>query len=234
MTMKKPQAVIFDMDGVLVDTEPFHYENEIKMFNRLGLDVQDKEHAQFIGMANDLMWQHMVGTRHLSWSVAELTELTIQQGLEYLDSLTKLDPMPGLLNILENFKNSGILLAVATSSDTETMQNILAKSGLRKYFQATVSRNDVAKSKPAPDVFLRAAQLLGVEPAACVVFEDSRNGIAAAKAAGMFCIAYCAANSVRHDTSRADAQIVDFQELTGDDWAWLSPMRGEPKPGIIK
>jgi len=225
--MKKPKAVIFDMDGVLVDTEPFHYENENRMFRKLGLDIPDYEHAQFTGMANDLMWQYIVGSRNLNLPVTELTELTIQQGLEYLKTLEELTPMPGLVRLLENLRHSGVLLAVATSSDAETMRTILEKAGLNKYFEVTVSRNDVAKSKPAPDVFLQAAKLLGVEPADCIVFEDSRNGIAAAKAAGMFCIAYCGANSGKQDISMADAHINHFDEMDGINWIWLTNSQPE-------
>lgn len=226
--MKKPQAVIFDMDGVLVDTEPFHYENENRMFKRLGLEIPDEEHARFTGVATDVMWQNIVQSRNLPYSVAELTELTIRESVGYFQSLEKLDPMPGLVDLLETFVANKMPLAVASSSDAETMRNILEKSGLRKYFQFTVSRNDVAKSKPAPDVFLRAAELLGVEPTGCLVFEDSRNGIVAAKAAGMFCIAYSGANSGKQDRSNADAQISHYDELAGSGWAWLTNEQQEP------
>jgi beta-phosphoglucomutase family hydrolase len=218
---KKPQAVIFDMDGVLVDTEPFHYENENRMFKRLGLEIPDEEHAQFTGVATDMMWQNIVQSRNLPYSVAELTELTIRESIGYFQSLKKLDPMPGLIDLLENLVTNKMPLAVASSSDTETMRNILAKSGLRKYFQFTVSRNDVAKSKPAPDVFLQAAQLLGVEPNDCLVFEDSRNGIAAAKAAGMFCIAYSGANSGKQDRSAADDFISSFDDVNSTRFEWI-------------
>jgi beta-phosphoglucomutase-like phosphatase (HAD superfamily) len=98
------------------------------------------------------------------------------------------------------------------------MKCILEKAGLNKYFKATVCRNDVGKSKPAPDVFLLAAKLLGVEPADCIVFEDSRNGIEAANAAGMFCIAYCGANSGKQDISKADAHISHFREMAENNW----------------
>lgn len=209
------------MDGVLVDTEPFHYENENRMFKRLGLEIPDEEHAQFTGVATDVMWQNIVQSRNLPYSVAELTELTIRESIGYFQSLKKLDPMPGLIDLLENLVTNKMPLAVASSSDTETMRNILAKSGLRKYFQFTVSRNDVAKSKPAPDVFLQAAQLLGVEPNDCLVFEDSRNGIAAAKAAGMFCIAYSGANSGKQDRSAADDFISSFDDVNSTRFEWI-------------
>jgi beta-phosphoglucomutase family hydrolase len=217
MTMNKPQAVIFDMDGVLVDSEPFHYKNETRMFKKLGINISDEEHANFTGVATDVMWQIISQTRELPYSVAALTELTVIESNHYFGSLEKIEPLPGLVGLLEKLNAIGIPLAVATSSDAVTMRNILEKSGLRKYFRFTVCRNDVANSKPAPDVFLRAAHLLGVEPKDCVVFEDSRNGIKAAKAAGMYCIAYSGSNSGDQDQSLADRRIADFNELDFDN-----------------
>ena len=218
--MKKPQAVIFDMDGVLVDTEPFHYENENRMFQKLGIEVAEEEHSRFVGIATDRMWQYMVESRNLPYSVATLTEMTIRQGLETLQSLENLPSSPGLIGLLEKLLKLKMPLAVATSSDTETMQYVLSKIGLQRFFQFTVCRNDVDKSKPAPDVFLRAAELLGVEPTACLVFEDSHNGIAAAKAAGMFCIAY-SGNHGEQEQSAADDFIDSYDEVNATRFDWM-------------
>ncbi len=212
-SMNKPQAVIFDMDGVLVDSEPFHFENETRMFRKLGLDISDEEHSHFTGVATDVMWQQISETRKLPLSVAELTELTVLESNQYFGSLEKIEPLPGLVDLLEKLVATEIPLAVATSSDTVTMKNILEKSGLRKYFRFTVCRDDVENSKPEPDVFLHAAKLLGVPPENCLVFEDSRNGIKAAKAAGMVCIAYSGGNSGHQDQSQADRRIAHFNEL---------------------
>ncbi len=104
-------------------------------------------------------------------------------------------------------------MAVASSSDPETIRVILEKSDLRKYFQHTVSSSLVGKSKPEPDVFLHAAKLLGVSPENCIVFEDSKNGIKAAKTAGMYCIAYYGGDSGYQDQSQADRRITDFNEI---------------------
>ena len=216
MTMNKPQAVIFDMDGVLVDSEPFHFENESRMFRKLGLDISDEEHSHFTGVATDVMWRQISETHELPLSVAELTELTVLESNQYFGSLEKIEPLPGLVDLLEKLVAAEIPLAVATSSDSVTMKNILEKSGLRKYFRFTVCRDDVANSKPEPDVFLLAAKLLEVPPENCLVFEDSKNGIKAAKAAGMFCIAYSGGNSGHQDQSQADRRIAHFNELEID------------------
>ena len=211
--MNKPQAVIFDMDGVLVDSEPFHVQNEKLMFHKLGLDISDEEHARYMGTATDVMWEQIIRERKLSLDVAETTAQTIQQEIPYFQSLDKIDPMPGLVNLLEKLQKSGIPMAVASSSDKTIIDIILEKSGLRKYFKHAVSSGEIGKSKPEPDVFLHAAKLLGVAPENCLVFEDSKNGIKAAKAAGMVCIGYSGGNSGHQDQSQADLRISDFNEL---------------------
>jgi len=211
--MKNIKAVIFDMDGVLVDTEPFHVQTEKRMFRKMGLDISDEEHARYMGTATDVMWEQIIRERKLSLDVSEITAQTIQQEIPYFESLDKIDPIPGLVNLLDKLQESGIPMAVASSSDKAIIDIILEKSGLGKYFHYTVSSGEIGKSKPDPDVFLYAAKLLGVAPENCLVFEDSRNGIKAAKAAGMYCIAYCGGNSGIQDQSQADRRIADFSEF---------------------
>lgn len=215
--MNKPHAVIFDMDGVLVDSEPFHVQNEKLMFRKLGLDISDEEHARYMGTATDVMWEQIIRERNLPLDVAETTFQTIQQEIPFFQSLEKIEPMPGLVNLLEKLQKSGIPMAVASSSDKAIIDIILEKSGLRKYFSHAVSSSEIGKSKPEPDVFLHAARLLGVPPENCLVFEDSRNGIKAARAAGMYCIAYSGGNSGHQDQTQADRRISDFNELEIDN-----------------
>jgi beta-phosphoglucomutase family hydrolase len=219
--MNKIKAVIFDMDGVLVDTEPFHIQNEKMMFKKLGLDISEEEHAGYMGTATDVMWKQINSKRNLSLNIAEMTELTIKEGLPFFYSLEKIDPMPGLIELLDWLKEKNIPMAVASSSDPETIKVILEKSGLRHYFLYAVSSSEVGKSKPEPDVFLHAAKLIGAKPESCVVFEDSKNGIKAAKAAGMFCIAYSGANSGEQEINHADAHIVRFADLENLGLEWI-------------
>lgn len=221
--MKRVKAVIFDMDGVLVDSEPFHVQTEKRMFRKMNLDISDEEHAGYMGTATDVMWKQIIGKRNLPIDIPEITELTIKEGLPYFYSLEKIDPMPGLIDLLEKLKSKNIPMAVASSSDPETIRIILEKSGLRKYFLQAVSSSEVGKSKPEPDVFLHAAKILGVLPENCVVFEDSKNGIKAAKAAGMYCIAYCGANSGEQNKILADMQIGHYDEMKSFNWEGTFP-----------
>jgi HAD superfamily hydrolase (TIGR01509 family) len=211
--MNKIKAVIFDMDGVLVDSEPFHIRNEKMMFKKLGIDISDEEHAGYMGTATDVMWAKIIGDKNLELDVAETTALTISESVLFLRSLPKIDPMPGLIELLEKLKAKQIPMAVASSSDPETIGIMLEKAGLKKYFEYTVSSVEAGKSKPEPDVFLHTAKLLGVPPVHCLVIEDSKNGIMAAKAAQMLCFAYNGPSSGGQDQSRADMQFSRFHEM---------------------
>lgn len=220
--MMPVEAVIFDMDGVLVDSEPFHVKNEKRMFNKMGLDISDEEHAGYMGTATDVMWAKIIKDRNLRHDVNDLTKRTIQESLPFFRSLEKIDPMPGLIDLLKKLKSYKIPMAVASSSDSETIRIILEKSGLRNYFLYAVSSSEAGKSKPEPDVFLHAANLLGVQPQNCVVFEDSKNGIRAAKAAEMFCIAYSGADSAHQDSSEADLHISHYSDLEKLNLEWMN------------
>ena len=187
----------------------------------MGLDISDEEHACYMGIATDVMWKQIIANRNLPFQVEDLTNRTIQESLPFFRSLVKIDPMPGLTELLDKLQSQKIPMAVASSSDPETIKIILEKSGLRNYFNHAVSSSEAGKSKPEPDVFLYAAKLLGVKPEECVVFEDSKNGIKAAKAAGMFCIAYSGSNSGEQDRSLADYHINNYSELEKVGWNWI-------------
>jgi HAD superfamily hydrolase (TIGR01509 family) len=211
--MYKIEAIIFDMDGVLVDSEPFHIQNEKRMFKKLGLDISDEEHAGYMGAATDVMWEQIIRSKNLTLDIAETTALTIKESLPFLRSLPKIEPMPGLIDLLENLVEKQIPMAVASSSDPETIEIMLSKSGLKKYFDFAVSSVKAGKSKPEPDVFLYAAKLLNVQPENCLVIEDSKNGIKAAKAAKMLCIAFSGASTGEQDNRKADFKFRHFSEI---------------------
>lgn len=210
--MKTFEAVIFDMDGVLVDSEPHHVEIEKKLFQKFGLPVTEKEHVGYMGTATDTMWKKVNQNHQGGLDVAEMLKLNYQECNNHFSSLEKMEPMPGLVNVLEVIKKRNIPMAVASSSSFETINIILEKAELKNYFQQIVSSSMVAISKPDPDIFLHAAQLLQADPANCMVIEDSSNGVKAAKAAGMFCVAYSGA-ATGQKQPEADIQINHFEEL---------------------
>jgi HAD superfamily hydrolase (TIGR01509 family) len=213
MTGKPVKAIIFDMDGVLVNTEPHHVIIEKKLFARLNLNISDKEHSTYMGRATEIMWIDFVRTKGIPESVEELVEKHNQEIIKYFSELREIEVLPGIPDILEKLSSEKVPLAVASSSDAATIDIIMSRTGLRKYFLQVVHRGLVSKSKPAPDIFLYTAALLKSKPEECMVIEDSTHGIRAAKAANMLCIAYKGKANVNQDLSQADEFIENFSEL---------------------
>ena len=207
------EAVIFDMDGVLVDSEPIYTAVERNNFRQLGLSITEEEHRRFQGIATDRMWQLLRAKYDLKQSVEELVEMTKGFVTPYFHSMEKIDPIPGVDELIIMLKKKGILLAVASSSYPEVIDIILRKTGLKDYFDVVVDSQMAGSSKPDPDIFLLAAVKLGISPDRCIVIEDSANGIMAARKAGMFCIAYTGQDFELQDYPGADMHITRFKDF---------------------
>ncbi|MGC9353297.1 MAG: HAD family hydrolase [Mariniphaga sp.] len=208
------RCVIFDMDGVIIDSEPIHQECEKRLFTLLGIAVSDEEHNALIGATDETMWSGLGKRHNLPLSVAEAIRLKKSIYLEYLMRETSVEPLPGVAQLIIDLHKHGFLLAVASSSPHEQIDFILKKFELKRYFHAIVSGEDVEAGKPHPEIFLKASDMLGVTPDSCVVIEDSNNGVAAAKRAGMKCIGFVNPNSGNQDLSKADMLVHSFGELS--------------------
>jgi beta-phosphoglucomutase len=207
-------AFIFDMDGVLIDSETFYTEMEQINFKQLGLNISHEEHITYQGTATDEMWKKIKAKHKVPYSIDELVKLTNDLTIPVFKNMEKMEPMSGVVNLLDKLKSRKIPLALASSSFPEVIEIVLDKTGLRDYFDEIVNSRMVGKSKPAPDIFLLAAQKLNVSPEKCIVIEDSTNGITAAKSAGMFCIAYNGPGAEHQDQSQADFIIQDYGVLS--------------------
>jgi HAD superfamily hydrolase (TIGR01509 family) len=202
-----PDLIIFDMDGVLLDSEPMHRELNQGLFRELGANVSDAAYNAYIGMATPLMWQMVIDTWSLPYMVEELVQQ--EQERKYQEFSTRpLEPSAGLVTLLQELKAAGRKLAVASGSPGRNIALVLERLGIAGYFDAVVSSEEVAQGKPAPDVFLEAARRVGVAPARCAVIEDAANGIRAARAAEMPCVGYQNPTSGHQDLSAAHL-IVD-------------------------
>ena len=207
------RAVIFDMDGVLVDSEPLHVEIEKRQFKLNNLLISEEEHQQYMGVASDVMWKTIAQRHTLPVDVEQLIAQNKQESVRFFNEIPAIPVMPGLADVLEKLTEKNIPMAVASSSFDEIIKIILERTGLHKYFRHMVSSQEAGKSKPEPDVFLLAAKRLGVQPSECLVVEDSFNGIKAAKAAGMRCIAYQGVGAIETSQREADAVIKSFDKL---------------------
>jgi HAD superfamily hydrolase (TIGR01509 family) len=208
------RAVIFDMDGVILDSQPYHFAVEEKIFRAKGIAVSTEESHSFVGMAGDRMWETVKNRYNLQESVADLMAFDNRIRVEYFASLKDVQPMPGIMELLEELRRNSIKTALASSSSVEVIDVFISKLGIARFFQRIVSGDFVEKGKPAPDIFIHTARALQEAAADCVVIEDSANGVKAAKAAGMKCIGFSNANSGDQDLSPADMVIDDFKKLT--------------------
>jgi beta-phosphoglucomutase len=182
------RAVIFDMDGVLTDSEPLINSAAIAMFAEHGLTVRPKDFLPFVGTGEDRYLGGVAEQYHFPIDIVAAKRRTYEI---YLDLVpTRLEIFPGAKQLVESCREAGLLVAVASSADQIKVAANLAKIGLPiPFWNGVVTGEDVVKKKPAPDIFLRAAEKLGCTPAQCVVVEDAVNGIQAALAAGMPCVA---------------------------------------------
>lgn len=187
MTMEI-KAVIFDMDGVLIDSEPLWREAEMLIFPQYGIPMTEEMCRAMKGTKIDEVVRHW--HKVYNWQPPEL-ELVEKRIIDKLVELiqTRGVPMPGLLPVLEFLKKRGILTGVATSSLFSIMDVVIETLDLGRHFDVLHSAEAEKAGKPAPDVFLGTARRLGVKPGECLVIEDSVTGIIAAREAGMYTLA---------------------------------------------
>lgn len=207
------QAIIFDMDGVLIDTERHHQIIEHQIFRDLGLDITEEERAPFIGFAADEMWTRVVKHYNLDRSANGLLELNNDRIIEYFTTRESCESIPGVEKVLDWIRDRELPLALASSSSRRVIDSLLELTGLDIYFDCRVGGQDVEQSKPEPYIYLHTAKLLGVPPDQCLVIEDSTTGIRAAKSAGTYCIGYRGTGYHGQDQSMADRTIRHYDEL---------------------
>ncbi len=224
MTAPLPFAVIFDMDGVLVDSEPLHIRAYVQAWSEFGLELDPQEYVQQVtiggALIRSLFESH--GGDPSDW------EALFARKTEIYGTLVQheLRPMPGALELLAELKTNGIPRALATSASRVSMDLVFAALGLSSRFDATVTLEDVAKQKPAPDAFLHAATLLNMPPDRCIVIEDAPKGIVGAKAAGMKCVVVPTPLSRSSDLSAADLVVTSLEHVTVGRLATLAGLPG--------
>lgn len=181
-------AVIFDMDGVLCDSEPFICEAACRMFQELyGVKVSPEDFLPFVGAGEDRYLGGVAEKHGVKLDPVRAKADTYRIYLQIIRG--RLQPLRGAREFVQRCKRQGKRVAVASSADRIKVDGNLAQIGLAPAtFDALVCGEDVSRKKPAPDIFLLAARRLGVEPARCLVVEDAPNGVRAAKAAGARCL----------------------------------------------
>lgn len=211
MTEMLIRAVIWDMDGVIVDTGEYHYRSWRGIFKKQGVNFNESDFQRVFGQRNDTIIRKTLGE--------ELTQIQVDRIADDKDKLFRqivkshVTPFPGVIDLLKILKANGILSAVASSAPLENIRLILAEAGIAEYFQAVVYGREVSEGKPSPQIYLLAAQKLSVEPSNCIVIEDAVVGVEGAKWAGMRCIAVTNTHEAA-GLSKADL-VVDSLEKVG-------------------
>jgi HAD superfamily hydrolase (TIGR01509 family) len=208
-----PAAVIFDMDGVLIDSEPIHVEATRALLAEHGVAFDLEQN--FFGCTDREVFRALKARYGLAVGEAELASAWIAKVVGLLAG--PLEPLDGVPGVLHRLRRSRVRLALASSSAPAIIAATLAGLGLSGVFEFTVSGHDVARGKPAPDIFLEAVRRLGVPPSECLVVEDSYNGLCAAVAAGIRCAAVPCASTAGQDFGRAAVCFGSLSELP----AWI-------------
>ncbi len=208
------KAILFDMDGVIVDTEPLHRKAYFKMFNEVGITVNEELYSSFTGKSTLPICQTLCKKFELSETPETLVSIK-RKHFKYLfehdDELTLLD---GVLDLIQDYHKNELTLVLASSASMPNINRIFERFDLNQYFKAKISGADLKASKPHPEIFMKAAELSGEKPENCMVIEDSTNGITAAKAANIYCVGYKSEHSTNQDYSKADKVIGNFSEIS--------------------
>lgn len=208
------KAVIFDMDGVIIDSEPTHMKLENETYKKLGIEVTGDEHLSFVGSTSHYMWETLKNKYKLTQTLEELIEYERTKYFKYLNSdECEITLIEGVKELIEDLHENGVKLAIASSSPLNVIEAVAKRFQIEKYFEVFVTGDYVKKSKPEPDIFLYASKKLGVSPENCVVIEDSHNGVLAAKNAGIKCVGINSDVEGRQDISMADLVINSFKEV---------------------
>ena len=216
-------SVIFDLDGTLVDSEPNYYEATRQTLTEHGVpDFTWAQHERFVGISTQETLVLLKERYGLKAPVEELLAETNRRYLALARAATRV--YPEMRKFVELLAAEGVPMAVASGSSPEAIEAILTGTGLDASLRTVVSADEVARGKPAPDVFLEAARRLGAAPADCVVLEDAAPGAAAAHAAGMRCIAipYVAAQADAPEFATAGLLLrggqAEFSAQGAYDW----------------
>jgi HAD superfamily hydrolase (TIGR01509 family) len=206
------KAVLFDMDGVIIDSEPQHARAAVLALKNFNVNITIDYAYQFIGTTTYHMCQRMIE----DFSIDATPEDLLQANEVMKDHLTKtegFEAIPYIVELMKDLHNHGIKMIIASSSSGSSIQEVMKHLNIVNLLDGFISGTTVAHPKPAPDIFLAAASQLGVSPSECIVIEDSYNGVTAAAAAGIPSIGFLNPNSGKQDLSKAAILVEGFDEV---------------------
>lgn len=206
------KAVIFDMDGVIIDSEPLHAKAAILAAEKYGVTIDMEFCYRYIGSPSHEMFEDILS----EYQPAATLEQLMSANSYYINQLTcetPYTPIEGIPELVKDLSRHGIRLAIASSSSLRQIEKVLRDTKLSKYFQVIISGASIPNPKPSPDIFLKALSELGIRADEAVVIEDSCFGVCAAKESKIACLGYINPNSGRQDLSRADLLTDSFSGI---------------------
>jgi len=210
------KAIIFDMDGVLVNSEPLHRKAYFNMFEEFNLNVSNRLYESFTGKSTSAICKELCEIFDLSISHEKLMLSKRKHFKTIFDNDPKFQMIDGALSLIKNYFYNNLTLILASSASMTNINRIFKKFDLDKFFKAKISGADLKESKPNPEIFIKAAKLSGFNKSECIVIEDSTNGIIASKSAGIYCIGYNSPNSKNQNYDKADLVVSNFNEIRFD------------------
>lgn len=222
--MPEQRAVVFDVDGVLVDSYLAHYQSWRELGAEYGFERTEGEFAHTFGRTS----REILRELDLGWTDQQIGRLVAQKEAFYRRIITDDFPvMPGAVRLIDALAAAGYQLAVGSSGPPENVEFTLRQLGRAAAFSAAVTGADVRRGKPDPEVFQLAATQLGVPPHACAVIEDAAPGIAAARAAGMACVGLASRGHTRQELDGADQVVDHLDQLTPETIGALISKKAE-------
>ena len=210
------QTVIFDMDGVIVDTEPVHQYAYFQHFKQLKIEVSDELYRTYTGNSTRNVFQKIKAQFNLHHEVEDLIQTKRSIFNDAFDTKEDLYLIEGVEDLIKDLHANGIQLILASSASKVTIDRVFNRFNLNQYFTHKVSGEDFPKSKPHPAIFEHAASLSIAPKENCIVIEDSTNGIEASVAANIYCIGYDSLHSKDQDLSKANILVKHFNELNAE------------------
>lgn len=207
------KAALFDMDGVIVDSEPLHHKAYHQMFNDINIEVSDELYASFTGQSTLEICKFLVNHFELPLGPQTLVDIKRSHFKQLFETDESLALIDGVLDLIKDYHKHGITMVVASSASMTNIDRIFDRFDLNPYFKAKISGADLKQSKPHPEIFIKAAELAGHHRKDCFVIEDSTNGITAAKKAELYCIGFDSFHSEDQDYSLADLVVSSFKDI---------------------
>ncbi len=207
------KAVLFDMDGVIVDTEPLLRKAYFNTFKDLNITVSEEFYTSLTGTSTKKATSMIKEEFDLEVSPEEIATSKRKYFKHYFDTDPEFDLLPGVRELIVHYYENRIKLVLASSASMNTINWVFEKFDIGQYFMGKISGADLEESKPNPEIFIKAAEIAGESKENCMVIEDSTNGIIASHRAGIFCAAYKSEHSKLQKYDLANIEVSDFSDL---------------------